>query len=191
MALAATGKSPIYMIRTTDLASLQTNYRLNKQAEKEKFGNSERATSDEIKAVASRAQSMADSGLTNRQIARKLGLPESTIGNMVDRKEIAASKETKKAKHDAMIDAAVNTGVSPVNFEKDVSSKFINAQEGSYETQRRYGKAALKQKVSKEYDDAYKEAYADYLNKIATLDLKDKSRLERARNMKPNYNIRG
>lgn len=106
-------------------------------------------------------------------------------------KEIAASKETEKAKHDAMIDAAVNTGVSPVNFEKDVSSKFINAQEGSYETQRRYSKAALKQKVSKEYDDAYKKAYADYLDKIATLDLKDKSRLERARNMKPNYNIKG
>lgn len=106
-------------------------------------------------------------------------------------KEIAASKETEKAKHDAMIDAAVNTGVSPVNFEKDVSSKFINAQEGSYETQRRYGNAALKQKVSKEYDDAYKKSYADYLDKIATLDLKDKSRLERARNMKPNYSIKG
>lgn len=106
-------------------------------------------------------------------------------------KEIAASKETEKAKHDAMIDAAVNTGVSPVNFEKDVPSKFINAQEGNYDTQRRYGNAALKQKVSKEYDDAYKKAYSDYLDKIATLDLKDKSRLERARNMKPNYNIKG
>ena len=92
MALAATGRSPIYMIRTTNLASLQTNYRLNKQAEKENFGNSERATSEEIKAVASRAQSMADSGLTNRQIARKLGLPESTIGNMVDRKEIVPAR---------------------------------------------------------------------------------------------------
>lgn len=106
--------------------------------------------------------------------------------------EKAIAKETAKAKRDAMIDAAVSTGVSPVNFEKNVPSKYVNAHRESYATQRRYDNTLLKPKVSKEYDAEYRKAYNDYLDKISTLELKTsgKKALAKARNKQPVYSVK-
>lgn len=172
MALAATGKSPIYMIRTTNLASLQTNYRLNKQAEKENFGNGERATSDEIKAVASRAQSMADSGLTNRQIARKLGLPESTVGNMVDRKEIVPARGVL---NDAK--PSIGSGRYPMTTGAPTRSEFKSDEQAS-NTVYGSGQKSLAQ-MQKELAKMTNKEFAKKAEKVTANLAKEQMRMER------------
>ncbi len=99
----------------------------------------------------------------------------------------------KKARRDAMIDVAANIGVSPVNFERNVPKKYINAHLGSYATQRRYGKGIFKPRVSKEYDEEYRKAYDEMLNKVSSLELNKNGQkaIERARSMEPSYKVKG